>query len=50
MWGLSLAFDLVMQSSEAFEAAMKQRGSIQETIAAEGIVIYERPRTPDSDT
>ena len=40
--GTGLAIDFILQSSEQFDLAKQQRGSIQEAIAAEGQVIYER--------
>ena len=40
--GTGLAIDFILQSSEQFDLAKRQRGSIQEAIAAEGQVIYER--------
>jgi predicted nucleotidyltransferase len=40
--GSGLAIDFILQSAEQFDSARKQRGSIQEAIATEGQVIYER--------
>jgi predicted nucleotidyltransferase len=40
--GTGLAIDFVLQSTERFESARQECGSLQQVIASEGQVIYER--------
>lgn len=40
--GSGLAIDFILQSTEQFAAACQLKGSIQDSIATEGVVIYER--------
>lgn len=39
--GTGLAIDFILQSAEQFNLARQQKGSIQEVIAKEGLIIYE---------
>lgn len=40
--GTGLAIDFILQSIEQFELSRQQKGSVQEVIAKEGLVIFER--------
>lgn len=40
--GTGLAIDFILQSAEQFDSARQQKVSIQEVIAKEGLIIYER--------
>jgi len=40
--GTGLAIDFILQSGAQFDLAMRQKGSIQASIAKDGVVLYER--------
>jgi hypothetical protein len=40
--GTGLAIDFILQSGAQFDLAARQKGSIQASIAKEGVVLYER--------
>jgi predicted nucleotidyltransferase len=43
--GRDIAIDFILQSDEQFNAARQHKGSIQETLALEGMVIYQMEKS-----